>query len=100
MRLMKPAIISIDICTNGLSLGLDASATTGNKTLRVEIIYPGPLKEWNRSRGSGQVVKQHDRIIEVNGVSGSAERLLDVLNSECDLHIVAQCFLGNPVHPE
>lgn len=58
-----------------LSLGLDLRYALTGTSLMIADIGDGPIKDWN-ARSSTRKVKKFDRIIELNGVRGSAQQLL------------------------
>jgi len=67
----------------GKKLGIDVDLADGN-TLVIECVAPdGLIAEWN-TRSSKDQVKENHKVIEVNGVKGSAQSLADECGSAKD----------------
>lgn len=60
---------------SALSLGMDLRYAPNGTTLTISEVEDGPIKDWNACSTTWKV-KKFDRIIELNGVRGSAQRLL------------------------
>lgn len=72
----------------GPGLGVNISPHDGI-TLLIGRVKSGPVKNWNRDRGTDalDVVQRGDRIVAVNSVSGDAGMLLNTLRAESQLCI-------------
>lgn len=60
------------------SVGLGVDYTTNGASLMVTGVYPGLVRNWNFGN-EGAEVEVDDRIVTINGTSGSAEKLLESL---------------------
>lgn len=58
-------------------------------TAMVTAIYPGTVLEWNKTHHD-QAIEINDRIVEVNGVSGCAHKLVSRLEEDTTLRLVVQ----------
>jgi len=81
---------SDSVTSNGL-LGIEvdfAASFADGHTLLVKAVRDGVAKEWNESNPRQSHISSGDRIVEVNGLRGSAQRLLEALQDSLTLHIV------------
>mmetsp|Transcript_103451 Transcript_103451/g.126426 ORF Transcript_103451/g.126426 Transcript_103451/m.126426 type:complete len:146 (-) Transcript_103451:98-535(-) len=62
--------------TAGKRMGIDVDHKDG-KTLLIECINDGLIKDWNETAAPGQKVAINDRITEVNGFREEVARLVD-----------------------
>lgn len=67
--------VVLDKCA-GKRMGIDVDHKDG-KTLLIECINDGLVKEWNETAPPGQKVAINDRITEVNGFREEVARLVD-----------------------
>lgn len=86
---VKPALsftASIDKKTHGkLGVGLDF-LQEGNSLLVTEV-RPGPIQDWNTENPDRQV-KANDKIVAVNGITGTSKMLMDAVKSSPNIDIV------------
>lgn len=68
-----------------LNLG---SWTTGG--LKIQKIRKGPIRKWNKAH-PGEEVRENDLIVEVNGIAGSCNKLLDEIANARELNLRLLC---------
>jgi C-terminal processing protease CtpA/Prc len=76
---------TVTVHKSGKGFGLDISWHDGI-TLLIGKVKDGPVADWNRREGRipSDTVMRGDRIIEVNGVSGSSSELLTALRNSTE----------------
>mmetsp|Transcript_105615 Transcript_105615/g.147241 ORF Transcript_105615/g.147241 Transcript_105615/m.147241 type:complete len:146 (+) Transcript_105615:91-528(+) len=72
--------------TTGKRMGIDVDHKDG-KTLLIECINDGLVKEWNDNAPTDKKVQINDRIVEVNGFREEVARLVDECQKDQMLHI-------------
>jgi len=76
--------------TMGMGLGLDVDFTD-NRTLKVLKVKPGLIEVYNSSNiTTGQAIEPGDRIVSVNGVSGTTDAIIAEVKQASDLQLVVQ----------
>jgi len=83
--------ISVD-CAKNPTLGLDLKYSPNGGSLLISTVSEGAIREWNQSSSSSCKVGKHDRVIEVNGVRGTARQLLDTATNVTTLDLVILHF--------
>jgi len=68
------------------NLGLDLRQAANSSTLLISGVGEGAIQEWN-SKSQGPKVRQHDRIMSINGVTGRARSLLEAASDAEDLEL-------------
>eukprot|EP00928_Gymnodinium_smaydae_P009985 TRINITY_DN13748_c0_g2_i1.p1 TRINITY_DN13748_c0_g2~~TRINITY_DN13748_c0_g2_i1.p1 ORF type:complete len:125 (+),score=16.98 TRINITY_DN13748_c0_g2_i1:87-461(+) len=88
-RLMPNEFTVVVDRTNGATLGISA-CPNNDSHLEVTSISPGLIADWNDKRppGSQDIVRAGDKIVEVNGRSGSAMKLIGACREARPLQIV------------
>jgi len=71
------------------SIGAAVDASDGKTLLIAGVRQSGLLHEWNKAHWE-KPVRKNDRIIEVNGIRGCAERLLDLIKTEDRLELLIE----------
>jgi len=75
---------------NSLHLSITYNEDVGT-SLVVKEVLPGPIKNWNTAN-PGKAVSGTDRLIEVNGITGSAKSMLDAMKKGKHMEItVSRC---------
>eukprot|EP00440_Ansanella_granifera_P050276 gb/GFBE01054493.1/.p1 GENE.gb/GFBE01054493.1/~~gb/GFBE01054493.1/.p1 ORF type:complete len:261 (+),score=65.78 gb/GFBE01054493.1/:1-783(+) len=82
----RPCVKMVNITKNGRPLGLKATDLETNFGMSVNAVEDGPIKEWNLSNPSSAVTK-YDRIVGVNGQSGSVAQLVQLMKSSEQLEL-------------
>mmetsp|Transcript_3251 Transcript_3251/g.7456 ORF Transcript_3251/g.7456 Transcript_3251/m.7456 type:complete len:139 (+) Transcript_3251:91-507(+) len=80
--------ITIKKTPGGPRLGVDVDLSNGT-TLIVDKVNDGLVNEWNKANPKQEVLEK-DQVISVNGVSGSAQLLVDVCKKDDTLEMVIQ----------
>mmetsp|Transcript_13519 Transcript_13519/g.39471 ORF Transcript_13519/g.39471 Transcript_13519/m.39471 type:complete len:201 (-) Transcript_13519:55-657(-) len=84
----RPKEFRISITKAEEGLGIEFThATNGNSLLIRGILKKGAIQEWNATHESS-LVRNDDRIVEVNGVRGGWEKLLEAMKKESHLKLV------------
>lgn len=86
----RPVLLRAVVSRQGaLSLGVDLRYAPNGNTLLISEVEDGPMKDWNACSTTGKV-KKFDRIIEVNGVRGTSQHLLQagMDKEELDMRIL------------
>eukprot|EP00746_Dinoflagellata_sp_MGD_P124502 gnl/MRDRNA2_/MRDRNA2_59106_c0_seq1.p1 gnl/MRDRNA2_/MRDRNA2_59106_c0~~gnl/MRDRNA2_/MRDRNA2_59106_c0_seq1.p1 ORF type:complete len:718 (-),score=126.31 gnl/MRDRNA2_/MRDRNA2_59106_c0_seq1:277-2352(-) len=78
---------------HGCGLGLDVSCEeeSGLEFLLIEDVGPGPIELWNLSHPGDAMVQTGDRILEVNGVSGDANAMLQAVQASDTVELTLEC---------
>mmetsp|Transcript_31049 Transcript_31049/g.82246 ORF Transcript_31049/g.82246 Transcript_31049/m.82246 type:complete len:221 (+) Transcript_31049:51-713(+) len=80
MRVCRPEVRTMTVDKKGGSLGLKLNYAKRGRSLCIDKISDGAIKEWNDAN-PGEEVKEKDRIIAVNQLEGGPEELLKELGS-------------------
>merc|ERR1719313_3115276 len=97
---IKPLDLESPVCTrkvivqrHGMGLGLDVSCEeeSGSEFLVIEDVGPGPVELWNLSHPGDAMVHAGDRILEVNGVSGDANAMLQAVQASDTVELILEC---------
>lgn len=91
MWLKRPVVVRISGNATLDSLGLVVTYAPDGRTLLIQEIKSGMVKNWNLDNPN-LAVREHDRIAEVNGVTGFASELMDLLRVEVNLELVIFCY--------
>mmetsp|Transcript_69714 Transcript_69714/g.145677 ORF Transcript_69714/g.145677 Transcript_69714/m.145677 type:complete len:240 (-) Transcript_69714:208-927(-) len=84
----RPEEVKIHIdCTKNPSLGLDLKYSPKGGSLLIASIGDGAVKEWNAT-SIGEKILPRDRIIEVNGIRGTARKLLETATNVTTMDLV------------
>lgn len=76
IQVQRPSEFMISISrANAPSLGMDLRYAPNGTTLMITQVGDGPMQEWNKAHPD-KVVCKHDRIIQLNGISGTPTQLL------------------------
>eukprot|EP00435_Cladocopium_sp_Y103_P066327 s1053_g28.t1 len=93
--------------TFAVELEREASATLGldldrmdRQNLMVVKTQPGLVSEYNKLASSEEVIKRGDRIWRVNGKTGSADELLEMLATDKKLHLILRRCKEKEVYVE
>mmetsp|Transcript_59838 Transcript_59838/g.106726 ORF Transcript_59838/g.106726 Transcript_59838/m.106726 type:complete len:218 (-) Transcript_59838:127-780(-) len=79
IRVRRPELFQMTLRRNmDTSLGLDLSYVIGGATLLVKGVNLGLVNDWNLA-SQGFKVEKHDRVLEVNGLSGAPQELSEML---------------------
>lgn len=73
----------------GISLGTIVSVSSQGGMLTVKSVLEGRMQQWNLSH-PGAKVKKGDHIIQVNGISGNAEALLQEFQKDVALELTVR----------
>lgn len=71
--------VVIDMATRP-QLGVQANGEDG-RTLKIQSINDGAIKDWNEHCKPNQVVKPGDRIVSANGISGDPHKMIQACQS-------------------
>mmetsp|Transcript_43292 Transcript_43292/g.92663 ORF Transcript_43292/g.92663 Transcript_43292/m.92663 type:complete len:179 (+) Transcript_43292:148-684(+) len=71
----------------GEKLGLNVEHIENSQTLPVIGVKPGIVEMWNQRAGAELSVKPGDEVVEVNGVRGSADRMLEQCQHQSTLEL-------------
>lgn len=80
--LRRPTRFIVEIDKTGMSLGLQLSYTLTMRALLISSIKEGAVREYNATAKIDRpAVQEGDRIVEVNGVTGAADKLLETIRN-------------------
>lgn len=92
LAVQRPAEVRISVdCARNPKLGLDLKYSPNGGSLLISNIGEGAIEDWNAASDSYQIGR-HDRIVEVNGVRGTARQLLDTATNVATLDLVVMHF--------
>lgn len=80
LEVRRPLEFSVKIDKSEGVLGTKITYASLGKSLVIEDLYDGPVKEWNE-KNPDRIIRRFDRIISVNGQSGSSTKLLGALGA-------------------
>merc|ERR1712151_1323080 len=66
--------------SRGQQLGAEVKSDEDGKTVLIEFVHDGVLKEWNAANASKQI-QAGNRIVSVNGIRYDADRMIDELST-------------------
>lgn len=91
MWIKRPVVVRVsgDLALD--ALGLVVTYAPDGRTLLIQEIKSGIVKNWNVDNPN-LTVQEHDRIVEVNGVTGLAAELMALLRVEVQLELVIFCY--------
>mmetsp|Transcript_5886 Transcript_5886/g.17342 ORF Transcript_5886/g.17342 Transcript_5886/m.17342 type:complete len:251 (-) Transcript_5886:163-915(-) len=91
----RPTIVALKLQRYKGSFGLDLTHAPGSvaKSLAVFAVIEGPVIDWNKTQTDVQV-KKGDRIVAVNGMSGTPHELLRMLQASKDEAEMQICCVG------
>jgi hypothetical protein len=81
-------------CRKFPSLGLDLKYSPNGGTLLIAGIAEGAIKDWNKNT-AGPKIEPRDRIVEVNGIRGTARKLLDTATDVNELTLTVLHYQTN-----
>lgn len=79
LEVETPKVIEMSSPVSAKSHGLDLGVDKRKKTIYVKSIGEGCVKDWCANHG--QEISRGDRIVEVNGIAGSAEAVRDEIQT-------------------
>lgn len=83
--------LDLDLATSA-SLGVSLKYSPHGRTLLItDVCETGAVSCWNQ-RHQGKTVKIGDRILEINGMGGKAEDMLQNVPLVASLHVVVLCY--------
>jgi len=90
-----PTIVVLQLRKHKGTFGLDLTHAAGSvaKSLAVFSVIEGPVVDWNKTQTDVQV-KKGDRIVAVNGMTGTPEELLKMLQASEEEAEVQICCVG------
>lgn len=93
LLIRRPREFAVSICKHrksGRMLGLGLSSLDNGTSLSVhEVSEGGLVQQWNREQPTLQVLRGH-RVVQVNGIAGDSNAMLELIGTADDLALVLQ----------